>query len=153
LSTRADERDAPVDHWVTINGNHVPILEPQGGSPERKEPEQKPQQEQPVTSVTILGKKVIIVYPPGLSAEEELRISKKIVAAADLLNKNADSQHYLNKGKYSGENLWRGEESASTTQLGIGNKIGFTTTQKNDLQNYMKDRAQMQKHMMEGLRY
>src|ERR1700686_1305444 len=38
FSSRADERDGPGDHWVTINGNHVLIHEPQG-----KENQQTPQ--------------------------------------------------------------------------------------------------------------
>src|SRR5208282_5942342 len=175
-STRADaERDGQGDHWVTINGNHVFISEPQG---------KQPAQAQPAASVVVLDKKVTIAYDPRLSDEEKLRASKEIAAAADLLNKNGDNltddekraiaqisslfetadpkdklgatgrgcmtlskdymnaagvsaawlgslfghegQHYLNSGKYSGADRWRDEQSASGTQLGIGNKIGFS---------------------------
>lgn len=38
----------------------------------------------------VLDKKVKIAYDPRLSAEEKLRASKAIAAAADLLNNNAD---------------------------------------------------------------
>ncbi len=204
-STRADaERDGQGDHWVTINGNHVLISEPQG---------KQPAQAQPAASVKILNKDVTIAYDPRLSAEEKLRASKAITAAADLLNKNADKltdhekeaiaqissffetakdekklgatgdgsmtlskdymeapgvsaawlgslfghegQHYLNSGKYSGTERWRDEQSASGTQLGIGNKIGFSNNERSSLQNWMddKNRAKMQEHMEKGYTY
>ena len=80
-STRADaEHDGPGDHWVTINGDHVLIREPQG---------KQPAQTQPAASIMVLDKKVTIAYDPRLSPEEKLRASKAIAAAADLLNKNA----------------------------------------------------------------
>ena len=81
-STRADaERDGQGDHWVTINGNHVLISEPQG---------KQPAQAQPAASIKVLNKDVTIAYDPRLSVEEKLRASKEIAAAVDLLNKNAD---------------------------------------------------------------
>jgi hypothetical protein len=205
FSTRGDEeRDGPGDHWVTINGNHVLISEPQG---------KQPAQAQPAASIKVLNKDVTIAYDPRLSAEEKLRASKAITAAADLLNKNADKltddekkaiaqissffettlnkdklgatgkgsitlskdymeapgvsaawlgslfghegQHYLNAGKYSGSERWRDEQSASGTQLGIGNKIGFDDNERHSLQNWMddKNRAVMQEHMEKGYTY
>ena len=63
-----------------------------------------------------------------------------------------EGQHYLNSGKYSGADLWRDEQSASRTQLGVGNKIGFNTSEKTSLQNWMddKNRDTMQRHMEKG---
>jgi len=63
-----------------------------------------------------------------------------------------EGQHYLNAGKYSGENRWRDEQSAIRTQLGIGNKIGFSDSERAYLQNEMDDRnrAKMQEHMEKG---
>ncbi len=205
FSTHADaERDGAGDHWVTINGNHVLISEPQG---------KPPAQTQPADSVIVLDKKVRIAYDPRLSDKEKLRASKAIAAAADLLNKNADrltddekkaiaqissffettkdkdmlgatgkgsmtlskdyiedpgvsaawlaslfgheGQHYLNSGKYSGTERWKDEQSASGTQLGIGNKIGFSANERSSLQNWMddKNRAGMQEHMEKGYTY
>lgn len=164
--------------------------------------------QQPVTSIIVLDKKVVIAYDSGLSADEKATISKAVASAAELLNKNADKltpdekkaigeissfsaakspkdylgatgkgsmtlsidyvgkvspawiaslfghegQHYLNFGKYSGENRWRDEQSASKTQLGIGGKIGFTPAETNHLREWMddKNRADMQKHMERG---
>ena len=204
-STRADaERDGQGDHWVTINGTHVLISEPQG---------KQPAQAQPAVSIVVLDKKVRLDFDPRLSDEEKLRASKAITAAADLLNKNADKltddekkavaqissffetadskdklgatgkgcmtlskdymnaagvssvwlgslfghegQHYLNSGKYSGAERWRDEQSASGTQLGIGNKIGFSNNERSSLQNWMddKNRGNMQEHMEKGYTY
>ncbi|MGC1483336.1 MAG: hypothetical protein WA789_06040 [Candidatus Acidiferrum sp.] len=195
------DRDGPGDHWVTIEGNHVLVHDPQG---------KQPAQTRAATSVIVLGKKVAIIHDAKLSAEDKLRASNAIEAAADLLNKNAEKlsadekraigeissifetaspddylgatgkgsmtlskdyfedsgvssawlgslvahegQHYLNSGKYSGSDLWRDEQSASRTQLGVGNKIGFNTSEKTSLQNWMdnKNQARMQRHMEKG---
>ncbi len=193
------DQDRPGDHWVTINGSHVLIHEPQGT---------KPAQEQPLSSVMVLGKKVVITYDPGILLRDQLKASTAIAAAADLLSKNAakftddekkaigeissfrvtespnvylgatgkrsmtlffsyiqdtsapwlastfghEGQHYLNAGKYSGADLWRDEQSASKTQLGIGSKIGLSANDQKNLRDWMddKNRAKMQEHMMKG---
>lgn len=66
-----------------------------------------------------------------------------------------EGQHYLNAGKYSGEKLWRDEQSAGRTQLGIGNKIGFTSSERQTLEKWIddKNRAAMQQHMKKGYQY
>jgi hypothetical protein len=66
-----------------------------------------------------------------------------------------EGQHYLNAGKYSGEDRWKDEQSAGATQLGIGNKIGFTAGEKNFLNNWISDknRAAMQERMEKGSSY
>jgi hypothetical protein len=66
-----------------------------------------------------------------------------------------EGQHYLNAGKYSGANLWKDEQSAGRTQLGIGNKIGFTENERHQLEQWIDDRnrAAMQKHMEQGYQY
>lgn len=167
-------------------------------------------QNQPLTSVTVLGNKVGITYDAKLSATDQLAASNTIAAAAALLNKNAGSltadekkaigeissfsvvgantllgatgkgsmtlsigyigassaawigslfghegQHYLNAGKYSGTNLWKDEQSAGRTQLGIGKKIGFTENERQALELWIddKNRAAMQKHMEQGYSY
>jgi RHS repeat-associated protein len=164
-------------------------------------------QNQPLTSVTVLGNKVGITYGAKLSAADQLAASNAIGAAAGLINKNASSltadqtkaigqissfavsgpntllgatgkgsmtlsigyihdssaawlgslfghegQHYLNSGKYSGANLWRDEQSAGRTQLGIGNKIGFSDAERGHLEQWIDDRnrAAMQQHMEQG---
>jgi hypothetical protein len=43
-----------------------------------------------------------------------------------------------NSGKYSGVNLWRNEQSAGRTQLGIGNKIGFTSAERIGLEQWIR---------------
>jgi len=50
-----------------------------------------------------------------------------------------EGQHYLNTGKYSGANLWRGEQSAGRMQLGIGNKLGITQLERQTLENWIDD--------------
>ena len=195
------DRDGPGDHWVTIDGHHVLVHDPQGKQPTRT---------RVLTSVIVLGRKVAIIQDAKLSLEDKLRASNDIAAAADLLNKNADKlsvdekraigeissiletaspkdylgatgkgsmtlskdyfedfgvtsawlgsllahegQHYLNSEKYSGADLWRDEQSASRTQLGVGNKIGFNSREKTSLQNWMddKNRDTMQRHMEKG---
>jgi hypothetical protein len=66
-----------------------------------------------------------------------------------------EGQHYLNSGKYTGTNQWRDEQSAGRTQLEIGNKIGFTGRESQYLQQWTADsnRAQMQQHLKQGLKY
>jgi hypothetical protein len=66
-----------------------------------------------------------------------------------------EGQHYLNAGKFSGDNLWRDEQSAGRMQLGIGNKIGFTASESAYLENYTGDSnsAAMQSHMLNGYHY
>jgi hypothetical protein len=167
-------------------------------------------QNNPLTSVTVLGNKVGITYGAKLSAADQLAASNAIGAAAGLINKNASSftadevkaigqissfsvvgpnsplgttgkgdmtlstsyigassaawlgslfghegQHDLNVGKYSGANLWKDEQSAGRTQLGIGNKIGFTSNERQYLENWIDDRnrAAMQQHMEQGYSY
>jgi hypothetical protein len=177
-----------------------------------REPEGKQSaHEQPLASIIVLRKKVSITYEAGIPADDKLKVSEAIAAAADLLNKNADKltadekkaiaqissfnltespkaklgatgrgsmtlsfryihdssaawlaslfghegQHYLNTGKYSGENRWRDEQSAGRTQLGIGAKVGFTDGERIYLQNETddKNRDKMQEHMEKGLSY
>jgi hypothetical protein len=64
-------------------------------------------------------------------------------------------QHYLNAGKYSGANIWKDEQSAGRTQLGVGNKVGFTENKRHSLELWIddKNRAAMQQHMEQGYRY
>jgi RHS repeat-associated protein len=66
-----------------------------------------------------------------------------------------EGQHYLNAGKYSGDNLWRDEQSAGKTQLGIGNKIGFGSSESRYLEQWIDDRNRtaMQQHMQQGYSY
>jgi hypothetical protein len=66
-----------------------------------------------------------------------------------------EGQHYLNSGQYSGANLWRDEQSAGRTQLGIGNKIGFSSSERQSLEQWIDDRnrAKMQQHMEQGYQY
>jgi hypothetical protein len=66
-----------------------------------------------------------------------------------------EGQHYLNSGKYSGANLWRDEQSAGRTQLGIGNKIGFSSSERQYLEEWIDDRnrAAMQQHMEQAYSY
>jgi hypothetical protein len=66
-----------------------------------------------------------------------------------------EGQHYLNAGKYSGANLWRDEQSAGRMQLGIGNKIGFSSSERQYLEQWIDDRnrAAMQQHMESGYQY
>ena len=66
-----------------------------------------------------------------------------------------EGQHYLNRGKYSGESLWKDEQSAGRTQLGIGKKIGFRSYDINTLEQWIddKNRARMQRHMEQGYSY
>ena len=80
-SSRSDERDGPWDHWVTIDGTHVLIHEPQG---------RQAAQERPLASIIVLGKEVSITYETGIPSDDKLKASKAIAAAADVLNKNAD---------------------------------------------------------------
>ncbi|HEX5702345.1 MAG TPA: RHS repeat-associated core domain-containing protein [Pyrinomonadaceae bacterium] len=68
-----------------------------------------------------------------------------------------EGQHHLNKGKFSGKNLWKDELSARTIQLGVGNKVGFQPYETTYLQGEMAltpaNKAKMQKHMEQGLKY
>jgi hypothetical protein len=63
-----------------------------------------------------------------------------------------EGQHYLNTDQYVGSNLWRDEQTASRTQLGIGRKIGFTQAEIERLEQWSADnnRDAMQRHMEEG---
>jgi hypothetical protein len=152
-------------------------------------------QNNPLSSVTVLGHTVGITYGSKLTDAQRLSASDAISAAAGLLNKNAsklsadekkaigeitsfavsgpnsqlgatgkgsmtlsisyihdssaawlgslfghEGQHYLNSGKYSGANLWRDEQSAGRTQLGIGNKIGFSGSERQYLEQWIDDR-------------
>jgi RHS repeat-associated protein len=182
-------------------GNNV------GGAPTPPGQATPAQNQNPLTSVTVLGNKVGITYGAKLSAADQLAASNAIAAAAGLINKNASSltadqtkaigqissfavagpntllgatgkgsmtlsigyihdssaawlgslfghegQHYLNSGQYSGANLWRDEQSAGRTQLGIGNKIGFSSSERTYLEQWIDDRnrAAMQQHMEQG---
>jgi len=66
-----------------------------------------------------------------------------------------EGQHHLNTGKYSGSDRWKDEQSAGRTQLGIGNKIGYTKDETKYLEGWVddKNKAVMQKHMEQGLSY
>lgn len=66
-----------------------------------------------------------------------------------------EGQHYLNKGKYSGRNLWKDEQCASKTQLSIGDKVGFNPNERDTLTKWMDDRNRtaMQEHMERGYTY
>jgi hypothetical protein len=66
-----------------------------------------------------------------------------------------EGQHDLNKGKYSGADLWKDEQSAGSMQLGIGKKIGFQSHESDSLQKWIdpSNQAKMQKHMEQGLKY
>ena len=190
----------PVPH---VDGGKDPI-------PDRASTPEKEQNQNPLSSVTVLGNKVGITYGSGLTDAQRLSASDAIAAAAGVLNKNASSltadqtkaigqissfsvvgpktdlgatgkgsmtlsigyigrvsapwlgslfghegQHYLNAGKYSGANLWRDEQSAGRMQLGIGNKIGFSSSERQYLEQWIDDRnrAAMQQHMESGYQY
>ena len=197
------ERDGPGERWVTIDGRHVLIREPQG----------KKSEQESLTRITVLGSKVIAIYDLRPSPDDKSKSETAIRAAAKLLNENADrlatdekraigeissvfvtgsakaylgatgrgavtlskdyiedpqvspawiasllgheGQHYLNKGKYSAENRWRDEQSASKTQLTIGGKVGFSVNERDTLTEWMDDRnrAAMQEHMERGYTY
>jgi RHS repeat-associated protein len=64
-----------------------------------------------------------------------------------------EGQHHLNAGKYSGRDSWRDEQSAGRTQLSIGNKIGFTSSEGQFLEQWIddKNRSAMQQHMEQGI--
>jgi hypothetical protein len=81
FSPRADERDGPGDHWVTIDGHHVLIHESQG----------KPQSAAPPAQdrVTILGKSVAVTYASGVSDKQRDAALAAIKSAAALLDENA----------------------------------------------------------------
>jgi RHS repeat-associated protein len=65
-----------------------------------------------------------------------------------------EGQHALNVGQYAGSSLWKDEQSAARTQLGIGIKIGFTRAEIANLRQWAADsnREAMQQHMLNGLR-
>src|SRR5882672_11399360 len=164
--------------------------------------------DQPLKSVTLLGNKMDINYGGKVSAIDRLVASRRVSAAAGLINVNADrltddekkaimkikkfsvvgpgsyigatssgmtlevhriknvsiaylaslfgheGQHHLNAGKYSGSDLWRDEQSAGRTQLGIGNKLGFTSAESIFLEEYTLDsnRDELQRHMLNPVR-
>jgi hypothetical protein len=58
----------------------------------------------------------------------------------------------LNRGAYTGENLWKNEQRAGRVQLGVGNKIGFTQTESRYLKSWIADsnKEAMQKAMTQG---
>jgi hypothetical protein len=103
------DRDGPGDHWVTINGNHVLIHESQGG---------QPAQPQPLTSVVVLGRKLVLTYDARLSTDEKLEASKALTAAADLLNKNAD--------KLTGDEKKAIDQISAISVVSSGTKLGTT---------------------------
>jgi len=90
--TRADsDRDGQGDHWVTINGDHVLIREPQGKQPAQAQAAQRPSaQASPATSITILGINVPITYDATVSADDRGKASAALAAAAELLSNNAE---------------------------------------------------------------
>jgi hypothetical protein len=63
-----------------------------------------------------------------------------------------EGQHSLNRGAYTGENLWKNEQRAGRVQLGVGNKIGFTQTESRYLKSWIADsnKEAMQKAMTQG---
>jgi hypothetical protein len=78
--SRADERDGPGDHWVTIDGNHVLIHEPQGkGQPSAA---QQPRRDH----VTILYNSVAVTYAKGISDKDRDSALAAIKSAAALFN-------------------------------------------------------------------
>ena len=63
-----------------------------------------------------------------------------------------EGQHLLDKGQYSGSNLWLGERSAGLTQLGIGRRIGYSQAEIDYLQGWVdiRNRDAMQQHVEQG---
>lgn len=63
-----------------------------------------------------------------------------------------EGQHRLNWGKYSGENLWLNEQSATRTQIRIGKKLGLSVGDQESLAWYSSDanREKLQEHMVNG---
>jgi hypothetical protein len=77
------ERDGPGDHWVTIDGNHVLIYEPQG------KPQPSAGQRPTKDHVTILNNSVAVTYAKGISDKDRDAALAVIKSAVALLNDNA----------------------------------------------------------------
>jgi hypothetical protein len=77
------DRDGPGDHWVTIDGQHVLIHEPQG-KPQPSAP-QRPRRDH----VTILNNSVAVTYAKGVSDRDRDSALAAIKSAVALLNGNA----------------------------------------------------------------
>jgi hypothetical protein len=69
------DRDSPGDHWVTINGNHVLIHEPQGTHRDTRQQSNTPGPFHPS-----------ITYRKGLSPDDQALAREKIEAAIALIN-------------------------------------------------------------------
>jgi hypothetical protein len=77
------DRDAPGTHWVTIDGHHVLIREPQG------KPQPSPTQRSRQGYVTILNNPVAVTYAKGVSQKDRDTALAAIKSAVALLNNNA----------------------------------------------------------------
>lgn len=63
-----------------------------------------------------------------------------------------EGQHYLNHGKYKGDERWLDEKQAGTTQLSVGRVVGFSSGEISYLERWIADsnQAAMQQHMQQG---
>ncbi len=83
FSSRSDDRDAAGDHWVTIDGHHILIHEPQG------KPQPSAAQLPRRDHVTILDNSVAVTYAKGVSDRDRDSALAAIKSAVALLNGNA----------------------------------------------------------------
>jgi len=83
FSSRSDDRDAAGDHWVTIDGHHILIHEPQG------KPQPSAAQLPRRDHVTILDNSVAVTYAKGVSDRDRDSALATIKSAVALLNGNA----------------------------------------------------------------
>jgi RHS repeat-associated protein len=108
-----------------------------------------------ISTASVVGPKTLL----GATGNGAMTLSIGYIAASSSAWLGSlfghEGQHYLNAGKYSGPNLWKNEQSAGRTQLGIGNKIGFSASERLSLRNWIDDsnRVAMQLHMVLGYRY
>ena len=97
--------------------------------------------------------------PLGTTGKGDMTLSTSYIGAVSAAWLGSlfghEGQHDLNVGRYTGANAWRDEQSAGRTQLGIGNKIGFTGAERQYLENWIDDRNRtaMQQHMQQGYSY
>jgi RHS repeat-associated protein len=63
-----------------------------------------------------------------------------------------EGQHMLNRGKYTGDDRWKDEQSAGAVQLSVGDWIGLPFWESGSLKNWIKDsnKEALQKHMENG---
>jgi RHS repeat-associated protein len=110
---------------------------------------------QQISSVSVVGSKSYL----GATGQGTMTLSVNYLNQASAAWVGSlfghEAQHYLNAGKYSGADLWKDEQSAGKMQLSIGNKIGFTNAERITLENWIddKNRAAMQQHMLQGMKY